>query len=407
MKKAFLIVFFHLLCLSSFSRELYATIKAELPCINQIQCPKTPEFRESYRLAKIAINNLGFFTERQQDSLKNQGLTITTRIPTWSFHRISIDRGFVIPHHDDMYHLYRPVVSFQHQYLRSFDDPRKRLGIMTYIAHLGTPTLGTGISFSLNVERQLLARKKNANLRIGFAMGLGLISNPYDVKSNLANRAIGSMGNAFGQIYLEHSQLLTQSIAMHLGLRLSHFSNGAWKAPNLGINIPSLSLGLSKQINAKALISGEVSSHRWNPFVSLRTGRKSIDIDDSRGFWVPVVELGVDRYLSSISSLRLAIVTHADPFYRFEKFEALPDFTLQNGIDAGLSVGYHQRFGNWGMLFDLGWYLYKPDWGYKTPYFEALGISYRLNKNFTILGRLKANKTTADLIEMGLVYYLH
>ena len=59
------------------------------------------------------------------------------------------------------------------------------------------------------------------------------------------------------------------------------------------------------------------------------------------------------------------------------------------------------------MLFDLGWYLYKPDWGYKTPYFEALGISYRLNKNFTILGRLKANKTTADLIEMGLVYYLY
>jgi hypothetical protein len=59
------------------------------------------------------------------------------------------------------------------------------------------------------------------------------------------------------------------------------------------------------------------------------------------------------------------------------------------------------------MLFDLGWYLYKPNRGYKTPYFEALGISYQFNAHWTGIGRLKANKTTADLIEWGVVYYLN
>lgn len=405
MKKAFFIVFFQLFI--SISKANLASIKAN-PLLTKNSLFSEPAIPKVSCDIGVTGNNLPFFIKRSlQDSFKKQSLGINLRLPTWSFHRISVDRGFVIPHHDDMYHLYRRVVSVQHQYLRSFDDPRKRLGIMTYLADLGTPTLGMGISVSLNVESQLLLRKKNANLRMGFAMGLGYISNPYDVKSNPTNRAIGSNGNAFGQVYLEHSRSLTKSIAMHFGVRFSHFSNGAWKAPNLGINIPSLSIGLSKQISAKTLSSGEVSSRLWNPFVSLRTGRKSIDIDDSRGFWIPVVEFGMDRRVSSNASLRIAVAAHGDPFYRFEKFKELPDFSFKNGTDAGLSIGYHQRFGSWGMLFDLGWYLYKPNWSYKTPYFEALGITYALNKNTTIIGRLKANKTTADLIELGLVYYFY
>lgn len=405
MKKAFLIVFFQFLICFSFSKGISNFSKT--PLIQNFSLSEFPISNVSCGKEETVKCNAFHGRRSFQDSSSNNELSINLRLPTWSYHRISVDRGFVIPHHDDMYHLYRRVVSFQHQYLRSFDDPRKRLGVMTYIADLGTPTLGMGISVSLNVESQLLLRKKNANMRVGFAMGLGFISNPYEVTSNPTNRAIGSSGNAFGQLYLEHSQPLTKSISMHLGLRFSHFSNGAWKAPNLGINIPSLSMGLSKQISANTLSLGEISSRLWNPFVSLRTGRKSIDIDDSRGFWIPVVEFGMDRRISSNASLRMAIAAHADPFYRFEKFKELPDFSFKNGTDAGLSIGYHQRFGSWGMLFDLGWYLYKPNWNYKTPYFEALGITYELNKHATIIARLKANKTTADLIELGLVYYFN
>jgi len=320
-----------------------------------------------------------------------------------SHHSVTFDRGFIIPHHEDMYHLYKPVHSLQYQYLLPINNSSTRLGALLYGADLGSSILGKGYALGLNMEKYWRPTKKN-ELSIGFAMGLGIVTNPYDVKTNDQNRAIGSMGNAFGQLYVIGSHTVSKSLCINLGLRFSHFSNGAWKAPNLGINIPSVSIGMSKKIRVPPIEQSELKREYWCPFTSLRLGRKSLDIDDSRAFWVPVIELGAARSISKTANLRMAIATHADPFYRFEKFETMKPFSISKGIDIGLSVGYHQYFGKWGMLFDLGWYLYKPNPGYKTPYFEALGITYYCNSNIMAMARLKANKTTADLIEWGFVY---
>jgi hypothetical protein len=419
MKKAVLLAFFHVLIASVFSFSAFSPVvhmheNASITKFNE------PLIESNFKDLELDIDenaSIGFavnvVNEDSIDTLKTAKTVpqITLNNPeyglmTLGHHRVSYDRGFIIPHHDDMYHLYQPVMSLQYQYLRSFVDSQKRLGLMAYAAHLGSPTLGMGISLGLNIERQFF-KIRNTHFRYRYAIGGDVVTQPYHVKSNPTNRAIGSYGNAFGQLYLEGSRRITSRLSMQLGLRFSHFSNGAWKAPNLGINIPSVSIGISKNISTPALVSREVASRLWNPFVSVRTGRKSLDIDDPRAYWVPVLEMGWDYRLSKHSSLRMAIATHADPFYRFKKFEKLEAFTPQNGLDAGISVGYHQRLGKWGMLFDLGWYLYKPNRGYKTPYFEALGISYHFNSHWTAIGRLKANKTTADLIEWGVVYYLN
>ena len=335
--------------------------------------------------------------------LVNFAFTQTTAKNGLGYHSVSVDRGFIIPHHEDMYHLYKPVHSLQYAYLLPLKNTSSRLGALIYSADLGSSILGKAFALGLNMEKSWVPSSKNKVL-LGFAMGLGMVTNPYDVGTNDQNRAIGSMGNAFGQLYVVGSHAVSKSLSIGFGLRFSHFSNGAWKAPNLGINIPSVSLGLSKGISAKSIDQSDFMYKSWRGFGSIRTGRKSLDIDDSRAFWVPVIEVGAIHGISKNGNLRLALSTHADPFYRFEKFETLKPFSFSNGMDIGLSAGYHQSFGRWGMLFDLGWYLYKPNPGYKTPYFEALGITYSWNKNIMAMARLKANKTTADLIEWGLVY---
>ncbi len=324
--------------------------------------------------------------------------------PHTSVHRISVDRGFVIPHHDDMYHLYQTTHSVEYQYLKSVSESNSRLGIAAYAAGLGSATLGWGASLGLNIEQTLYKAFKN-NVYWGFIMGVGFISNPYDVVNNPRNRAIGTHANAFGQLYLGGSQKIYEGIYLDLNLRFSHFSNGAWKSPNLGINMPSVSLGISQKIQENPIITRKHLSAVWSPFVSLRIGGKSLDIDDTKLFLIPVVELGMSYSLSGSSRFRLALTAQADPFYRFQKFEPISPFTISNGVDLGISVGYHKRWGAWGMLADLGWYLYKPSRGFKTPYFEAMGLTYDINPNLTLIGRLKANKTTADLIEWGVVYH--
>ncbi len=322
-----------------------------------------------------------------------------------SLHRISIDRGFIIPHHDDLYHLYQNTLSVQYQYLRNVLESNSKLGISAYAADLGSATLGWGASLGLNLE-QVLYKASKVHAYWGFIMGIGYISNPYDVVNNSRNRAIGTHGNAFGQLYLGGSQKLYNGITLDLNLRFSHFSNGAWKAPNLGINMPTVSLGISKKIKTNPIITQPLQRAVWSPFGSLRLGGKSLDIDDTRLFLIPVMELGISYSMSGSARLRFALAAQADPFYRFQKFEPISPFTFSNGVDLGISVGYHKRWGAWGMLADLGWYVYKPSRGYKTPYFEALGMTYEVDRNFTLIGRLKANKTTADLIEWGVVYHL-
>jgi hypothetical protein len=332
-------------------------------------------------------------------ALAAQSLSDGTRV-----RRLSVDRGFVIPHHDDMYHLYRLTYSVQYQDLKTVADSKLRLGYMAYGADLGSQTLGYAAAAAVNVERSFGA-SRNGPLYMGFAMGWGWVSNPYEGTTNPSNRAIGSAGNAFGQLYLGGAYSITPSLRLHGDIRFSHFSNGALKAPNLGINMPSFSIGISQEIKAVNWVSGEFAERLWTPFVSLRAGRKSLDIDDPRAFWVPLIELGMGYRVGKSAQLRFTAAAHADPFYRFEKFEPLTRFTAANGMDMGVGIGYHQKFGPWGMLFDVGWYVYKPNRGYKTPYFEALGLSYDCSKRWTILSRLKANKTTADLIEFGLVHY--
>lgn len=343
----------------------------------------------------LALNVLGFI-------LPNKLAAQTYNL---GFQTLTMDRGFVIPHHEDMYHLYRPTISLQYQYVKPIEGTKNRMGVLFYGGQLGSTAVGNGFSANWLVERSLLKTTK-VSIQTGFAMGLGWITNPYDISSNPTNRAIGSHGNAFGQAYLSSSFKIKNNWHFTGAIRFSHFSNGAWSAPNLGVNIPSISFGLAKAISQTSTISSrEVSERLWMGFVSLRTGRKSLDIDDNRAFWVPVFEFGATRKMSKTSQLRMSLATHFDPYYRFEKFEPLVSWTVLNGLDMGVSLGYQQWFGKWGMLFDMGWYLYKPDKGYKTPYFEALGLSYRYNEAWEMMARLKANKTTADLIEFGLLFH--
>ena len=118
MKKAALLAFFHVSVASVFSSTIFSSRVA----LDSVKYDSI----ESIKPAKIS-------------PLKAPN-GIVYGLMTLSDHRVSFDRGFIIPHHDDMYHLYQPVMSLQYQYLRSFEDSRKRLGLLAYATHkyLGT-----------------------------------------------------------------------------------------------------------------------------------------------------------------------------------------------------------------------------------------------------------------------------
>lgn len=79
-----------------------------------------------------------------------------------------------------------------------------------------------------------------------YEFGFGLSSNwkPYDEIENPFNLAIGSYMNAFIDLKMGFSWYLGKKFTLNAGLRATHFSNGALRHPNSGINLAAPFVGL-------------------------------------------------------------------------------------------------------------------------------------------------------------------
>lgn len=83
--------------------------------------------------------------------------------------------------------------------------------------------------------------------KITFKLGVGLsyLTKKYDPVENYHNYAIGSHVNAAINLSFEYRQRLADRLFWVNSFGLTHFSNGATRSPNMGINIFSLATGFS------------------------------------------------------------------------------------------------------------------------------------------------------------------
>ena len=338
--------------------------------------------------------------------------------------RLNRFAGFLIPHHEDMQHMYREINGFQLQVLHdlaSVNDSHpsnKHLGYSLAYYDLGSNVNGKAFASALLIEADLF-KFNNAQKEIfvkssfQFGLGLGYLTERFDFKTNPYNRAIGSHINGYMQLGLLLEGRIKQGLGYHFSLGISHFSNASWKYPNLGVNLPYIKYGMNVQIAAKKQLSqlknnfSTIPVSAWRKSIALRMGKKEVDLDDNRAFYNGLLEFSFEKYRNASSNFRFSAGLYHDRTYQYKKFETLPNYDVLKCTELTLSVGYETRFGRWGVMTDLGVYAYKPDFKKKTPYYEAIGLSYQINPSYRAVMRLKANKTTADFAEFGLTYLIN
>jgi len=350
-----------------------------------------------------------------QDTAKKIPLLISTQ----SSYTLGLVNGFLLPHHEDMQQMYAHISGFQFQMLatdksRVNDKERvsQRLGYLLSYYDLGSQVNGKAFSAALLVSSDVLnwqsvkRPSKYVNGSFKLALGLGYLTQKYDAKLNPENRAIGSHINGFMQIGFSVEAHIFSNAKVFAELGMSHFSNACWQFPNLGINLPYIQYGMGIDLYRKDVLQPKqnLQSTVWKKTISLRMGKKEIDLDDDRIFYNALAEFTFERYLSPLSNLRYSMTYYHDRTYQFKKFEKLEDYSIGATSELTLSIGYETRFGKWGILTDLGVYVYKPDFKKKTAYYEGIGLSYQINQNYKAIVRLKANKTVADFAEFGLGY---
>ena len=211
----------------------------------------------------------------------------------------------------------------------------------------------------------------DGQVRIGW--GLAYMTHSFHSIYNPKNIVMGAKINAYATVRFLTRYAITPHWRIFLGLSASHYSNGGFVKPNLGINIPAAQIGVQYEFGgvdtcsrsdnrrARQALLAELPPFlkTVRPFVRVSLG--GTELATSQGVKYPIygVSLGVSKLLARTSKVRLGLNYLYNTAPRaFDQHKGTR--TLQHWNYARLSIvaGHELLFGRWGLLSNLGVYLH-------------------------------------------------
>jgi len=326
--------------------------------------------------------------------------------------------GFIIPHHSDMIHLTNRHFTMQEVNLTMQTNGNKLwhqlfnypiLGLSLLYSDLGNnPYLGNVISVMPTMNFNLTLKKK-FNLYFRLGSGLGYLTKRFERLENYKNTVIGTHLNVAIQLMYEARWNITNRWTLNAGISLTHFSNGAFKTPNLGINITTLHLGASWKINKnpseKILQTIPVINKKKIEFSFYALfGTKELNPPDGKKYLSYCFSTTIMKPLSIKRKLGLGI----DVSVSYAYLESLKERGIEPSNDfqklrPGVNISYKLDFSHLAMLMQVGCYLYTLQT--KDGYiYDRFSFEYTFKKHYIIHLGLKSHFFTADLIELGVGY---
>ena len=327
--------------------------------------------------------------------------------------------GFVMAH--------RPTVVYvQRQHIQGFEAtlskplngkqpwhtfyPRATYGVTSHHSNLGyNEVLGKAYGAYAFLRFNVWGHK-GARLRFSIGEGIVWITKPFDKEQNHKNITIGSHINALINLQLTYEQRITKNIFINAGIGLTHYSNGAFTTPNLGLNMPSVSLGATykfypEPIEKKYQRNEFTRSRRIIPSFILNIGGKQIYPPDGKRYGVFTLMANFLYPIGIKSGLLLsidvfndrsqaAILRHNNPNTQLSYFKT---------VRPGIAIGHDLWLGRMSFVFQAGVYPYTYYKGDGLIY-SRLGLRYLFGKHLLANITLKTHFAKADNVEFGLGY---
>ncbi len=266
---------------------------------------------------------------------------------------------------------------------------------------------GEVYAWNIHVEANLKKRERFQST-IRFGSGVGYLTKPYNITSNRKNKAIGSRLNGNMQLLYKAYFDMSKRTSLVLGLGVTHYSNGNFKRPNLGINIMHLDLGVCRKVrfieNRKSKLLPELFPK--NGFEILAGyANKEISVADTRRFNIFTASLLYYFRHSPTRNWRFGTEFFFDKTYPYSLFQpaTLENVTLPEMTEIALKAGHEFIFGRVAIVTDLGTYIYRPN-AYKKRVYFAIGFNYHFNRGAVVQTRLKSHMAVADYFYWGAGY---
>ena len=289
-------------------------------------------------------------------------------------------------------------------WIESYKDPT--VGATLFMGSVGNnDILGRYLALYGFAELPIFV-KNNFELNWKLGTGLGLTNRKYDSIFNPLNIAIGSHVNMMVVMALK-AQYRFQRNSISLGLDLTHFSNSAFQVPNLGINIPSISLGYSRKINSVKKTLASDSPLRYKKLYYGGLGVFSLKE------LMPLGDRKFPIYAASVFS-RVVFSAKAGVELGFDlisnqshfDFEPLVDKTQGSIVQLGIYAAYILPLDRIHFMFGMGSYIrdwYKPD----GALYHRVGFRYQSYHGLFYHVAIKSHWAKADYLELGVGYLLN
>lgn len=234
--------------------------------------------------------------------------------------------------------------------------------------------------------------------------GIGYGTKIYNSETNILNVAIGTHFNAQICLGLVSRFQIGKSM-FSVSADMTHFSNGATKIPNLGINVPYVSLAYSRQLTEKEEEKREelfdLKKKRWEYGVLVIGSMQEVFPGFNTRFPVFGLDI-VGRYFFGKKS---AMEVSFDVFSKQSIKNYQPDVEKSqlDILQVGMYCGYIIPLDRVHILIGMGAYL-RDKYSPADPLYHRLGFRYLFPNGINLNLSLKSHWARADYIEYGIGY---
>ncbi|MBZ9651070.1 acyloxyacyl hydrolase [Psychroflexus montanilacus] len=281
-----------------------------------------------------------------------------------------------------------------------------RVGVeMAYWSWDNPDILGDGL-LAMGFVEPYFRTHKSINLFFRAGLGGAYLSNPFDVEQNPQNLSYSTDLSFAITVGAGINYRLTDEWNIGLLAKYNHTSNGGIKAPNKGINFPSLSFRINKSLEPIVFPDFQKVENRKPPDklsrISLThfSGWSNATVGDRDKFYV----FGVAGQYSKWIGKRSAISAGTELIFDYSRREQIRlNEQNNNFVQAAALVGHEFWLGKVTFSQQIGVY-YFNDYRINDDVYQRYGLSYNFSKQIYGGFNLKAHRHVADFFDLRIGY---
>ena len=252
------------------------------------------------------------------------------------------------------------------------------VGVAAFFGSFGNPE-ELGNVFGIMPQMTFTVRRNHQTpIHLILGWGYSYWTKRYDAVTNPDNMAIGANITNMASFSATMPFRLSKNIQMNIGVSTIHCSNGHYRMPNNGINIPSLVLGFrfgNDTIFYKSVIE-KMFAKKWQILIQAGMGLHDFG-DGSKPIGGPLYPVytfvsGMTKQINYSGKFHTGIyINYYTGFYDYvvEK-QLFGGRQTTYAVTASAYLGYEFILGKFSMAVESGWYIWNPFYKY---YKNSLG----------------------------------